>query len=110
MVEEKEEKCGRAYGVKSRSIEGKQIRWLPPSILSQKKHSECGKYVLMSKGFDFLEGRGDIDKRATAEEKPVGVECANYIQDWPCDNLGNPLLIKSKSTEKLKYQRNYARL
>ena len=110
VVEEMEEKCGCIYGVKCRSIEGKQIHWLPPFILSPKKQIECGNYVLMCKGIDVLEGRRDIDKRATAEEKPVSVECTNYIQDWLCDNSGNPLLMISESTEKLKYKKNYAPL
>jgi len=35
MLEEVEQKGGCIYGVKGRSIEGKQIGWLPTANLSQ---------------------------------------------------------------------------
>ena len=90
VVKEIEQESSCIYGMKGQSLKGKQIFWLPPAILSQSK-LKYGRYVLLSKGFDTLEGRGDFNKRTTTQEKPMGTECANYIQDWCCDNFGNPL-------------------
>jgi hypothetical protein len=78
VVKKIEQESGCKYGMKGRSIEGKQICWLPPGILSQSR-SKCSKYVLLSKGLDAPKGRVDIDKCTTTQEKPVGVERANYI-------------------------------
>jgi hypothetical protein len=47
MVEEIEEECGRIYGMKSRSIEGNQIHWLPPAILSQSLLNVVNTYSLL---------------------------------------------------------------
>ena len=91
IVKEIEQESSCIYGMKGQSLEGKQTFWLPPAILSQSK-LKCGKYILLSKGFDTLEGRGDSNERTTTQEKPMGAEYANYIQDWRCDNFGNPLL------------------
>jgi hypothetical protein len=73
VVKEVEQESDRVYRMKSWGIEGKQIVWFPPAILSQSELKFGSKYVLLCKGFDALKGGGDINECPTAQEEPVGV-------------------------------------